>query len=79
MTQAIRDAFTDNSTKDNTDTTIAGAEVDLNPLILADLLDGSSSTPFGQNGDMFWSDGYGVVYGHTAQLTISNVGRLLSP
>jgi hypothetical protein len=72
MTQAIRDAFTDNSTKDNTDTAIAGAEVDLNPLILADLLDGSSSTPFGQNGDMFWSDGYGVVYGHTAQLTISN-------
>lgn len=50
MTQAIRNSFEDNSTKDNVDTTINGAEVDANPLVLADILDGTTSTALGQNG-----------------------------
>ena len=65
----VKASFTDNSAKDGTNDLINGSEVDLNPELLADVLDGTQQTALGQSGNITFSDGSGVVIGHTAQAT----------
>ena len=52
MATPIRDAMINNSSKDGTGDAIEGSEVDANPNTLADLLDGTSTTVWGQAGQV---------------------------
>lgn len=48
----IRSAFTDHSLLDDTGDDINGSEVDANPYLLADILDGTTATQLNQSGSM---------------------------
>ena len=52
MATPIRDAMINNSSKDGTGDAIEGSEVDANPNTIADLLDGTSTTVWGQAGQV---------------------------
>ena len=47
MSTAVKDSMTDNSVKDGTNDAINGSEVDTNPNLLADILDGTVTTDIG--------------------------------
>ena len=47
MATAIKNSLTDHSVKDGTGDPILGSEVDINPNLLADILDGTVATDLG--------------------------------
>ena len=50
MATPIRNGMTDHSVKDGTGDPILGSEVDVNPNLLADILDGTQATDLGAQG-----------------------------